>query len=101
MTMNTATHIRLTGPTPDYGTRTRPPGGSQPAIWNVFAADRAGHPVSRVYAVPDYFNLALLLMRRIARDRGRMRFKIATSGEPAPAFPLSLFNQHMRKAAPK
>ena len=92
--MNRATHVRLTGPTPDYGTRTRPPGGSQPPIWNVFAADRAGRPVSRAYAVADYYNLALLLMRRIARDRGHMDFKIAHTPGQAPAFPLSLFLKH-------
>lgn len=95
--MNTATHIRLTGPTPDYGTPVRPPGGTQPPIWNIFAADRAGRPVSRVYAVADYYVLALLLMRRIARDRGRMRFKVATSGEQAPAFPRSLFDRSRAK----
>ena len=95
--MNRATHIRLTGPSPDYGTASRPPGGPQPPIWNIFAADREGRPVSRVYAVADYYVLALLLMRRIARDRGRMRFTVATSGAAAPAFPRALFERSRRK----
>ena len=74
-----ATHIRCEGPPPVYPITVQPG-----RFWRVFPADRHGAPVSPGY-VQTHYTLALLLMRRIARDRGHMPFKVVhTSTERKP-----------------
>ena len=97
-----ATHIRCVGPKPDYSKNPRRTG--TPPVWHVYASDRHGMPVSRAYA-KNVFGLALLLMRRIARDR-RMPHKVFHPDCPANArgdcfaCPLELYGTQCRKIKP-
>ena len=67
-----ASHIRCTGPMPMFSGTAAPSRGNPPQ-WLVFPATRDGMPFGeRVYRKGDWLQ-ALLLMRRLARDR-RMPF---------------------------
>ena len=67
--MKRVTYIRCEGPMPRF---TGTPTHGRPPVWRVFPADRANKPTGPVYEKPSWLE-ALLLMRRIARDR-RMPF---------------------------
>ena len=63
--MKRATYIRCEGPMPDFSNK--PALGLHP-VWRVFPADKTHKPTGPVYEKPSWLE-ALLLMRRIARDR--------------------------------
>lgn len=97
-----ATHIRCVGPKPDYSKNPRRTG--TPPVWHVYAADNYGMAVSRTYT-NGQLGLALLLMRRIARDK-RMPHKVFHPDCPAKArgdcfaCPLELYGTQCRKIKP-
>jgi hypothetical protein len=63
--MKRATYIRCEGPMPRF---TDKPALGPPPVWRVFPADHTNKPTGPVYEKPSWLE-ALLLMRRIARDR--------------------------------
>ena len=63
--MKRATYIRCEGPMPDF---TDKPVPSLPPVWQVFPAGQDHLPTGKVYEKTSWL-AALLLMRRIARDR--------------------------------
>jgi len=73
--MKTHIHIRCEGPAPDWKILPQPALAPQSRYktWRVFPADQRGRPVGRVYTFREYFP-ALILMRRMARDHGRLNF---------------------------
>ena len=67
--MKRATYIRCEGPMPDF---TDKPVPGLPPIWKVFPAGHDHRPTGKIYKKQTWLE-ALLLMRRVARDR-RMPF---------------------------
>jgi hypothetical protein len=63
--MKRATYIRCEGPMPRFTDKLVP---GLPPIWKVFPADHTNKPTGKIYEKPAWLE-ALLLMRRIARDR--------------------------------
>ena len=63
--MKRAAYIRCEGPMPDF---TDKPVPGLPPVWQVFPAGQDHRPTGKVYEKHNWL-AALLLMRRIARDR--------------------------------
>ena len=63
--MKRATYIRCEGPMPRF---TGKPAPGLPPVWQVFPAGQDHRPTGKVYVKHNWL-AALLLMRRIARDR--------------------------------
>ena len=63
--MKRAAYIRCEGPMPYFSDKPAP---GLPPVWKVFPADHVNKPTGKIYEKPSWLE-ALLLMRRIARDR--------------------------------